>query len=212
MADNVAITPGTGATVAADDIGGVLHQRVKISQGADGSATDVSSAAPLHVAPASGVAIVSANFNRPADTTAYATGDLVANSTTAGSVTPLSFTVGRGASGAAATGMIRRARLRKTGTSITAAQFRLHLYRVSPTPSNGDNGAWLTGSVSDYVGHIDFTCDKVFTDGASGNGVPALGSEINFAAQTYYGLLEARAAYTPGNAETFTVELEVIQN
>lgn len=49
MADNVAITPGTGATVAADDIGGALHQRVKISQGADGSATDVSSAAPLQV-------------------------------------------------------------------------------------------------------------------------------------------------------------------
>ena len=41
MADNVAITPGSGATAAADDIGGVLHQRVKISVGADGSATDM---------------------------------------------------------------------------------------------------------------------------------------------------------------------------
>ena len=40
MADNVAITPGTGATVAADDIAGVMHQRVKLSVGADGSATD----------------------------------------------------------------------------------------------------------------------------------------------------------------------------
>jgi hypothetical protein len=40
MADNVAITPGTGATVAADEIGGVLHQRVKISVGADGTAAD----------------------------------------------------------------------------------------------------------------------------------------------------------------------------
>jgi hypothetical protein len=210
MADNVAITPGTGATVAADDIGGVLHQRVKLSIGADGSATDLSEAAPL---PISGkAALVSGNFTRPADTTAYAIGDLVANNTTAGSVTPISLTIGRGASGNAATGMIRRARLRKSGTSITAAQFRLHLYRASPTVSNGDNGAWLTGSVGDYVGHIDFTCDKVFTNGASGNGIPALGSEINFASQTYYGLIEARAAYTPGNAEVFTVELEVIQN
>ncbi len=49
MADNVAVTAGSGTTIAADDIGGVLHQRVKISQGADGSATDVSSAAPLQV-------------------------------------------------------------------------------------------------------------------------------------------------------------------
>lgn len=40
MADNVGYTPGTGATVAADDIAGVLHQRVKISLGADGSAVD----------------------------------------------------------------------------------------------------------------------------------------------------------------------------
>jgi hypothetical protein len=49
MADNVAVTAGSGTTIAADDVGGVLHQRVKISQGADGSATDVSSAAPLQV-------------------------------------------------------------------------------------------------------------------------------------------------------------------
>ena len=49
MADNVGYTPGSGATVAADDIGGVLHQRVKISVGADGSAVDASSTNPLPV-------------------------------------------------------------------------------------------------------------------------------------------------------------------
>lgn len=49
MADNVSITAGSGTTIAADDIGGVLHQRVKLSQGADGAATDVSAAAPLNV-------------------------------------------------------------------------------------------------------------------------------------------------------------------
>lgn len=49
MADNVAITAGSGTTIAADDIGGVLHQRVKLSQGADGVGVDVSSAAPLNV-------------------------------------------------------------------------------------------------------------------------------------------------------------------
>jgi hypothetical protein len=36
---------------------------------------------------------VSATFTRPSDTTAYASGDLVANSTTAGSVTPLTLTL-----------------------------------------------------------------------------------------------------------------------
>ena len=51
MADNVDITPGTGATVGADLIGGVLYQRVKLIQGADGTNDgDVCSAAPLQVA------------------------------------------------------------------------------------------------------------------------------------------------------------------
>lgn len=49
MADGVNITAGSGVVIASDDIGGVQYQRVKLSQGADGSATDVSSAAPLQV-------------------------------------------------------------------------------------------------------------------------------------------------------------------
>lgn len=40
MADNIAVTPGSGSVVAADDVGGALHQRTKFSIGADGSATD----------------------------------------------------------------------------------------------------------------------------------------------------------------------------
>lgn len=53
MADNVNIpAQGTGDTtpvIAADDVGGVKHQRVKVEFGADGVATDVSAAAPLPV-------------------------------------------------------------------------------------------------------------------------------------------------------------------
>lgn len=49
MADNFQISQGSGTTMAADDISGVLHQRVKISQGADGVGVDVSAAAPLQV-------------------------------------------------------------------------------------------------------------------------------------------------------------------
>jgi hypothetical protein len=36
MADNVGITPGSGATAASDDIGGVQFQRIKLVHGADG--------------------------------------------------------------------------------------------------------------------------------------------------------------------------------
>ena len=37
MADNVAVTPGSGATIATDDVGGAQYQRVKLDLGADGS-------------------------------------------------------------------------------------------------------------------------------------------------------------------------------
>lgn len=37
MADNVQITPGTGANIAADDISSVYYQRVKVTAGEEGS-------------------------------------------------------------------------------------------------------------------------------------------------------------------------------
>lgn len=44
MADNVAITAGTGTTIGTDDCGGVQIQRVKVTWGVDGTATDVATA------------------------------------------------------------------------------------------------------------------------------------------------------------------------
>lgn len=41
MADNVAITPGTGTTVATDDVGGVQYQKIKLFSAGDGSTNPV---------------------------------------------------------------------------------------------------------------------------------------------------------------------------
>jgi hypothetical protein len=51
MADNVAITAGSGTTLAADDIGGVLTPRVKVQWGPDGTVNDadIASGKPLPV-------------------------------------------------------------------------------------------------------------------------------------------------------------------
>jgi hypothetical protein len=49
MADNVAISPGAGVSIATDDIGGVQYQRVKLTFGVDGTATDVSASNPAPV-------------------------------------------------------------------------------------------------------------------------------------------------------------------
>jgi len=50
MADNIGYTPGSGALIAADDIGGNLHQRIKMVVGDDGvSDGDVSLANPMPI-------------------------------------------------------------------------------------------------------------------------------------------------------------------
>jgi hypothetical protein len=49
MADNVGYTPGVGATIAADDIGGILYQKVKMIHGADGIAHETADSNPLPV-------------------------------------------------------------------------------------------------------------------------------------------------------------------
>jgi hypothetical protein len=54
MADNVGYTPGSGATIAADDISSVLFQRFKLTLGADGvNGGDVASGNPMPVSAAS---------------------------------------------------------------------------------------------------------------------------------------------------------------
>lgn len=64
MADNTVLNTGSGGdTIASDDIGGIKHQRVKIEHGADGSATDVSSASPLPVTLANSAAIPAGTNN-----------------------------------------------------------------------------------------------------------------------------------------------------
>jgi hypothetical protein len=49
MADNVAYTPGAGATIAADEVDGVLYQRVKVTHGVDGVAHETSDSNPYPV-------------------------------------------------------------------------------------------------------------------------------------------------------------------
>jgi hypothetical protein len=196
---------------------------VKYHDNGDGtySAADYQSGGAISVS--SYIAIASATFTRPSDTTAYAQGDLVANTTVANTVTPMQFTVARVAAGS---GSIRRMRLRKSGTGVTSAQFRLHLYTASPTQTGaggagtGDNAVWSTDGVANYLGAFDVSVDRQFTDGAAGNGIPVNGNEINFAlssGQIIYGLLEYRGPtsptpYTPVSGEVFTVALEVYQN
>lgn len=153
--------------------------------------------------------VTSTLFARPANTTAYASGDLVANHATAGSVVLPTIGIARVPGG---TGRIKRAFLKKSDAGVTNAAFRIHLYRAIPTPTNGDNGAWLT-TQSSYLGSYDVTVDKAFADGAAGFSAAAdIPFDLGVGAQRVWVVIEARGAYTPASAETFTVSLDVDQD
>ena len=152
----------------------------------------------------------SAGFSRPNNTTAYASGQLVANSTTAGSVVPLKIDLGNIATVGHGITRITRARLTKSGTSAANASFRIHLYQASPTPANGDGGAWSTDSAASWLGNIDISSMLAFTDGCTGTGSATAGSEmfLRLASGSIFALIEVRAAYTPAANEVFTLTLE----
>lgn len=145
---------------------------------------------------------VTDSFTRPADTTAYADNDIAANSTTAGSVEPLTFVLPKGPSGSY---RIRGARLSKSGATNTNANFTLILYTSSPTCANGDNGAFST-TLSGHFGTV--VLDMTTLAFSDDSGVQKdLADPAHVTTQTIYGLLKVEAAYTPANAEVFTCTL-----
>lgn len=158
------------------------------------------------------ITTASGSFTRPNDTTAYTSGDLVANSTTAGSVVSASLAVSPYKGGF----RVRRVKLHKSGTSTTNAQFRVHLFTAAPASvANGDNGAFSSAGVASYIGSADVTIGQAFTDGAAGFAAPATGSDMAGVltnSTTIRALVEARAAYTPVAQEVFTVTVEIEGN
>lgn len=142
------------------------------------------------------IATQSANFNRPADTTAYAANDAVANNTVAGSVTVLSWTTAEGS------GIVRRARIRKSDQTVATPTLRLWLYETAPTPGAGDNAAFVH-PIATCVGFVDIPVVNAGSDDAAG----FVDCDIPFVSSALKGLLQTLSAFTPANAETFIVDL-----
>jgi len=169
----------------------------------------------------------SASFSRPANTTQYAVGDMIANTIAGDS--------GAGTSGVVAMNfpagpyIIRRVRLFKNDDDVTAATFRAHFFQGDPRATldekdTGDNGAFkLSGApIAEYIGSYDLDMtsspDIYRTNGNACTGVPLNGSELIVPAYRTassaqigtYALLEARATYTPASGETFTLTIEYL--
>lgn len=146
----------------------------------------------------------SGTVTRPSNTNVYAAGDLVANSVTAGSVTPvtLAFEQAQGSNL-----WLRNLTIRKTKADITNANFRVWFLSDVPTVSNGDNGV-IAGAFMSTVLFEPVLVDATTLLTSGG----AIGSSIFDAGLlklplTSYALIEARAAYTPASGEVFTLEV-----
>lgn len=74
MADNVAITAGTGTSIAADDVSSVFYQKVKLDVGGDGATLPVSATANAIPVKALDDVIT---IDCTVDTSAYADGDVL---------------------------------------------------------------------------------------------------------------------------------------
>lgn len=211
MADNVDFTPGTGATGAADDIGGVYYPRVKLSLGADGTAVDALAGAG---AVGTGVQRVTLASDDPAVTKLTNGVGVTASAT----FTPAAAShVANDCNGAAAefafvaptacTFMITDAEFMIYGATAEATAWRLYLYNVTPPSAYADDTAWdlLTGDRASYLGYIDLgtAVDLGGTQWVENHGV---NKTVKLSGTSVFGYLTNLTTLTPA-AIAHTVKL-----
>ncbi len=192
MADNVTITPGVGASIAADDISGVLHQRVKISIGAEGAASDMSSANPLP--------IIGQTFS------ASATFTPAAASHVAGDVndTAKEFAFSALSGGRL---LITSATLMIASGTAEASAWRLYLYTITPPSALADDAAFLlpSGDRASFIGFIDLgtAVDLGDTQWIETNNI---NKQVKLTGTSIFGYLVNLTTLTPANvAHTVTL-------
>jgi hypothetical protein len=214
LAGNVTQFAGTAAAVnSGNKDNGTLRFVLATDQPNLTTPLNVSAAAAaseLHTGQVGGTGgFVNATYTRPSDTTAYAALDTISNSTSSPSV--LTFTnFGRVNAG---TGFVTYARVLTSQTSCTA-RLRLHLYRITPTAINDNAGctAPLYADEAKYVGFIDFPAMQ--TGGGSPTAAFAQRDDLNLpfkcdtSDRNLYGILETLDAFTPANAQTFSITLD----
>jgi len=183
------------------------------------------------------IRVASINITRPANTTAYISGQRIWTGTAATGTSGITaagsvfYNLGETMFG---NGYIVKAALFSNASGISAAAQRLHLYTLSSgqTLTSGavGDGAAMTFSYSDisqYVGFIDFPAASFVTGGASyaqcivtaslafqrasirGEGdFSGYGTAPNqVRVGTLVGILEARGGWTPTSGQNIRVEL-----
>lgn len=147
-------------------------------------------------------------LTRVSDANAYLAQDLVATSTTAGSVVVPTITASRFSAGAFRVSGLRLSTNKTSG--MDTIQLKVRLWTTAPTYTNGDNGVYAVATgAAGYVGSAIFALEQ-WADGAVAVSPPnelaeflgalASGTTLAWDVQTLN-------AFTPASAQTFTLTL-----
>jgi hypothetical protein len=147
----------------------------------------------------------SATFTRPANTTAYAIGDVV------GSATTINNTLAGIGSTTGAPFIVANAAIRIDINAIPSGMgtFRLHLYDSAPT-AIADNVAFNipSGDRAKYIGYVEISTitdmgDTLYVNSENIN----LFRKLATGSTTIYAMLQTLTAFTPSSADVYTVYL-----
>lgn len=151
---------------------------------------------------------VAVSLTRTADTNAYTANDVVGAAT--GSTAALTF-ANMGPSGAII--MLTCAQLEVDVAAVVSgmANYRLHLYSVTPPSALGDNAAWdlPSGDRASYLGYIDLgtPVDVGSTLYIEQSGI---NKQINLAGTGLFAYLVTTGAYTPSSAAVKKITLHAV--
>ena len=153
-------------------------------------------------------------ITRPADTTAYAAGDAITDSTSAPTVAAIT----RAARNQGWSGILLEATLISSASPATAGEFEVWLFDT-PFTADNDNAAFTPTDTEclTVVAIVPFPSSDSYVGTASGNRVYQ-GTAVNRGfvcasnSTTLYWALVARNAYVPASAETFSLRLTIIQD
>jgi hypothetical protein len=153
---------------------------------------------------------ISASFTRPADTTAYAAGDVVGPATT-----PAAMSFPKAGRGNAGSGRIHELLLMFDLETITTATFRLHFFNAVLTPA-ADNAAFagIATLPESYLGYVDPAILVTQAGGTAGQIRHAFGTSpfVYQCAEGGSGLwvvITALGAYTPKSGGIVRLSLTV---
>lgn len=215
---NFRVAVQESVAVPVTDNGGSLtvDGTITANQGGTWNIGTIASALPAgeaHIGEVGGRLLrVSAEFTRPADTTAYTAGDVVSDSTSASTLITLSNAVRVNAG----SGYIVRASLTTDRKSITP-RFRVHLFNATGATVSADNAAYreVYADASRRLGYFDLPAMLTPADTANSDMSRSLDNSIRFpfvaAAGTtsLFALLETLDAFTPASGQKFLLTLVV---